>query len=289
MNKPEPRLKLYYKDYETAVEKYETNGQARHWHDIYEIEFVSSGNGINRLNEKEYPIKRGLMYLTRLRDYNEMTVTETATIHRFKLPAKCMPDRLVRSILKNKANLITQMNEEMATHIENLFTLLESRPKADKYDDEEIYMQECLINLIVMLFIGEVNTNPGDLYVPVQNKVYDIWYYIQDNFRSKLSLKSVAATFDMNPNYLNRIFNKYLGMTIYYAIKLCRLTYSEKLARETNMMSSEICIACGYSGDANFLRDFKKKYGMSPLQYRKAYREGTLTVVEEEDPTEKKP
>ncbi len=268
-NRPEPRLKLYYRQWETTFEKYETEGQERHWHDIYEIEFIASGSGVHRLNEKEYPIKRGHMYLTRQKDYHSMEITEKATIHRFRLPALCMPERLVRSILKNKANLCTQMGEEMTAHIENLFLLLESRPKADQYNIQEIYMQECLINLIVMLFIGEVNSNPGDLHTPDRSKAYDVWYYIQDNFRKKMTIATIAEAFKMNPNYLNRIFKESMGMTLYAAVQLCRLTYASKLARETDLTSGEICRACGYSGDANFLRDFKKKYGMSPQQYRK--------------------
>jgi AraC-like DNA-binding protein len=282
---PEPRLKLYYRQWETTFEKYETEGQERHWHDIYEIEFIAQGSGTHYLNEKEYPIKRGHMYLTRQKDYHSMNIIERATIHRFRLPALCMPERLVRSILKNKANLCTQMGEEMTAHIENLFLLLESRPKADRYNVQEIYMQECLINLIVMLFIGEVNSNPGDLHVPDRSKAYDVWYYIQDNFRKKLTIASIAEAFKMNPNYLNRIFKESMGMTLYAALQLCRLTYAAKLARETDMKSGEICRACGYSGDANFLRDFKKKYGMSPQQYRKYAKEHPEEFTDEK-PTE---
>lgn len=272
-NRPEPRLKLLYRQFEITFEEYETSGQDRHWHDLYEIEFISSGSGIHSLNEKEYPIKRGHMYLTRQKDYHSMEITENAVVHRMRLPAPCMPERLVRSILKNKANLVTQMGEEMTAHIENLFLLLESRPKADQYSVQEIYMQECLINLIVMLFTGEVNSNPGDLHIPDRSKAYDVWYYIQDNFRKKMTIASIAEAFKMNPNYLNRIFKESMGMTLYAALQLCRLTYAAKLVKETEMGSGEICRACGYSGDANFLRDFKKKYGMSPQQYRKHLQE----------------
>lgn len=272
MKRPEPRLKLYYRQFEIKFEKYESDSQPMHWHDTeYEIEFVSNGKGVHKMNGKDFPFERGCMYVARLRDYHQIDITEKATIHRLKLPAKCMPERLVYSMIKSKASLLTKMDEDMTAHIENLFCLLESRPKAESI--EEIYMQECLINLIVMLFTGEVNKNPGDSYVSKEEKVEKVLAYLQDNFRRKLSVAEVAAAFDMNPTYLNRIFSEKLGMTVYAAIKLYRMTYAVELLVNTEMRTSEICKMCGYSDDANFQRDFKKRYGISPMKFRKAERE----------------
>ncbi len=281
--RPEPRIKLYYRDFVTEFEKYETEGQERHWHEEkYEIELVADGKGIHRLNDKEYELKRGLMFVSRLKDYHEMEITEKATIYRFRLPIKCMPERFVYSMLKNKANLITQMEEDMTQHLQNMFELLLSRPKAGIYDIQEIYMQEGLINIITMLFTSEVNRNPGDLYETELEKMAKVWYFLNDNFRRKLSVADVAAHFSMNPNYLNRVFVKKFGITVYAAIKALRLAYAAKLVEETEMRPPEICAACGYSGDANFSRDFKNKFGMSPTAYRKAFRAGTLPPVEED-------
>lgn len=270
MSKPDNRLKLYYRQYEIEFERYETESQSMHLHDTYEIEFITGGSGTHRLNNKEYPIKRGMMYALRLRDYHEMQVEETVTVHRIKMPLKCMPEKLSYGMLKNKANIITEVDDELAAHIENLFLLLESRPKALLND--EIYIQESLINIIVTLFTNYEKAKPCDVYVSEDEKVEMVMLYLQDNFRTKLTIADVAQYFNMNPNYLNRIFKAKKGITLYAAIKNFRMEYAKKLLVETDLSSAEICSTCGYSGDANFLRDFKKEFGTSPMKYRKTER-----------------
>ncbi len=271
MSKPDNRLRLYYRQYEIEFEKYETESQPMHLHDAYEIEFVTKGSGVHRLNNKEYSIKRGMMYALRLRDYHEIQADEPITVHRIKMPLKCMPEKLSYGMLKNKANMITQIDEALTLHIENLFLFLESRPKALLND--EIYIQESLINIIVTLFTNHETANPGDVYVTEEAKVEMVMLYLQDNFRQKLTIADVAKCFNMNPNYLNRIFKAQKGITLYAAIKNFRLEYAKKLLVETELSSSEVCTTCGYSGDANFLRDFKKEFGTSPMKYRKTQRE----------------
>lgn len=273
MQPKDPRFELIHRNkHFTKIERFETDGQELHWHEEYQIEFISSGEGIHRINDKEFPLKRGLMYVTRLKDFHELIVTSTATVHRITLPVLCMPEPFVRSMLKRKNCIITQMEEEMTAHIENMFLLLESRPEAKSV--EEIYMQESLLNVIIMLFTNQVNVNPGDTYVPDHAKVYDALLYIEDNFRKKLTLQMVADHLKMNPTYLNRILKQHANLSVYAAVKIARLKYAAKLCRETDLKSNEICKVCGYSGDANFQRDFHKEYGVSPLQYRKAARMG---------------
>jgi AraC-like DNA-binding protein len=84
----------------------------------------------------------------------------------------------------------------------------------------------------------------------------------------------------MNPNYLNRIFKEEKGVTLYAAVKDIRLEYAKKLLVETDLSTSEICATCGYSGEANFQRDFKKEFDTSPMKYRKSERE---RLAEEKD------
>ena len=262
-------IQLYYRQaYQVEFGKYETNGEEMHHHDMYQIEFVSAGEGTLKLNNKEYPAKRGLMYAIRLRDYHAFEVSETLTVHRIILPMKCMPEKMSYGMLKSKVDIITHLDEEPSKHIENLFLMLESRGKA--WLNNEIYIQEWLINIIVTEFFERAAYRPSDVYVPDEEKVDKVMLYIEDNFRKKLTIADVADQFKMNPNYLNRIFKENKGMTLYAAVKNTRLQYSKKLLIDTDMPIAEVSKTCGYSDTANFLRDFKKLTGVSPLKFRKA-------------------
>lgn len=270
MRRPEPRFELNHREHKITFEKIVAKSEKRHWHEQYEVEFVSSGRGTHILNEKEYEFKRGAIYVTRLTDYHEKHLTSRGVIHRITLPKACMPEKFWRSMVRCKASLITQLSDEMTKHIENMFLLLESRPEA--VSNEETYIQECLLNVIMMLFTFEVNTNPGDTYIPDKDKVFDVLLYLQENFRRKLTLKIVAEEVKMNPNYLNTIFKKYTGRTLYTGIKLFRLYYASRLAIETEMQIKEICKNCGYSDVCNFQRDFRKQFNCTPIEYREKKR-----------------
>lgn len=262
-------VQLYYRQSQKVeFGRYETDGEDMHHHDMYQIEFVAGGEGTLKLNNKEYPAKRGLMYAVRLRDYHAFEVSETLTIHRIILPMKCMPERMSYGMLKSKVDIITRLEEEPARHIENLFLMLESRGRA--LLNNEIYIQEWLINIIITEFFERAAYRPLDVYVSDEDKVEKVMLYIQDNFRKKLTNEEVAKQFDMNDKYLNRIFKEQKGMTLYAAIKNARFEYAKKLLIDTDLPVAEVCKTCGCSDTANFLRDFKKLTGTTPLKYRKS-------------------
>ncbi|MBQ1186584.1 MAG: helix-turn-helix domain-containing protein [Clostridia bacterium] len=259
---------LNYRNRQTVTfGKYETNGEEMHHHDMYQIEFISAGKGTLKLNNKEYPAKRGLMYAVRLRDYHAFEVSETLTVHRIILPLKCMPEKMSYGMLKSKVDIITRLDEEPSKHVENLFLMLESRGKA--WLNNEIYIQEWLINIIVTEFFERVKFKPEDVYVSDAEKLEKVMLYIQDNFRRKLTIAEVADHFKMNASYLNRIFKEQKGTTLYAAVKSARLEYAKKLLVDTNLSIADVCKTCGYSDSANLLRDFKKLTGVAPLRFRK--------------------
>ena len=194
MAKEEQRFRLSSRNQQVIVEKIPAKSESRHWHDIYEIEFVASGEGTHILNSKEYPFKRGAIYITRLSDYHEKHLTRKGVIHRIKLPKRCMPEPFWRSMIHRRASIITQVSPEMAKHIENLFLLLESRPTV--MSPEEQYIQTSLLNVLIMLFTFEANTNPGDPNIPDKDRVVDVMIYLQDNFRRKLTLKDIEYYFN---------------------------------------------------------------------------------------------
>jgi AraC-type DNA-binding domain-containing proteins len=56
-----------------------------------------------------------------------------------------------------------------------------------------------------------------------------------------------------------------------------RLSYACKLLRETDKTIAEIAYDCGFSNLANFNRQFRWKYRMTPKDYRKHWAEEEVT------------
>lgn len=267
----EPRIEFVHKAHKIEYERYIAENQPLHWHEKYELEFVESGKGVHKINEKEYPFKRGCIYLLRLTDRHEIKIEEPAVVHKLRLPTLCLPEKLVRSFLKVKGSHITYMEEEKTEHVQNLFNFLNYCPNDES--ENTLYVKSAIVNIIMLMFAQQRNEFPADPVKSEKGKVEDVRLYISDHFREKLTNQNIAATFKMNPQYLNRIFSKHVGMAMYAYVKRCRLHYAVLLTVETDLSSMEIYKATGYSSYANFLRDFKELTGESPLKFRKAERQ----------------
>ncbi len=93
--------------------------------------------------------------------------------------------------------------------------------------------------------------------------------YVQENYSQNMTLSSLASLYFINEKYLGRIFKKHTGKTFHEYITDIRL---EKAIHKLSIGTSIASIAndCGFQNVTYFNRCFKKKYGISPTQYRKA-------------------
>lgn len=96
-----------------------------------------------------------------------------------------------------------------------------------------------------------------------QVKEYMELHYIDD-----LSIESLAEQFGISINYLNRIFQGNLGMSGKEYLIHIRVEQAKEYLKDPSFTIREISLMTGY-GDSNyFTRIFKKKTGMTPVEYR---------------------
>ena len=73
----------------------------------------------------------------------------------------------------------------------------------------------------------------------------------------------------MAPAYFSAFFKKETGTNFIKKLTNIRLERAAELLVKTDMMVMEICHAVGYNHAGNFLDKFKKKYNLTPNEYRK--------------------
>ena len=77
----------------------------------------------------------------------------------------------------------------------------------------------------------------------------------------------------MNEQYFCRFFKKALGKSPISYLNEYRIKQAMLLLQTTDMPVMDICLDCGFNNLGNFLREFKKNTGLTPLQYRKCHAE----------------
>ena len=91
---------------------------------------------------------------------------------------------------------------------------------------------------------------------------------IQSDYAQPLSLEQVAAEVHLTPEYFSRIFKEEVGVTFVNYLTDVRLRHSVQMLESTAKRVQDVAQAVGYPNVSYFSTIFKKKYGMSPYEYR---------------------
>ncbi len=241
-----------------------------HKHDCLELEYVTSGEGEMVLRGKCFPLKRGCILMVRPADrHSYRFFGQKGTVYRIVLPGGCVPDSLRRAFIKNKQRGVAYANEKVCMHLDSMFQMLMACP-TEAPGEDALYARESFINLIVMTYLRLYNLAGGSL-TPVEEElrgVDDAKYFIWENYQDKITLEQVAKAASMHPRYISHIFKKHLGLPIFTFIKHHRLDQAALQLRGTEKSVTSICSLVGYTNYANFMRDFKEHFKLTPLDYR---------------------
>lgn len=91
---------------------------------------------------------------------------------------------------------------------------------------------------------------------------------LHEDFASTISQSDVARRISVSPQYLSKIFKQIFEIGFSDYLSDIRLRYAARLLGETNKPITEICFECGWGNLSHFLRSFKRKYNLTPREYR---------------------
>ncbi|MDF2922415.1 MAG: hypothetical protein K0R57_1329 [Paenibacillaceae bacterium] len=83
-----------------------------------------------------------------------------------------------------------------------------------------------------------------------------------------LSLQSIAATLKMTPAYVGRIFKQLEFVSVGEYINEVRLNRAKEFLETKNLSIKEIMELAGFLNESTFFKLFKKKFGVTPKEYR---------------------
>ncbi len=83
-----------------------------------------------------------------------------------------------------------------------------------------------------------------------------------------ISLESVAAYVHKTPAYISRVFKNELGCNFSDYLTEKRMRRAAQLLAAPEGKVYRIAAQCGYADTSNFIRVFKRFYGVSPMEYR---------------------
>ena len=101
------------------------------------------------------------------------------------------------------------------------------------------------------------------------NIVYQVQRYVSQNFTQYITLSATAEKFHVSQYYLSHRFQNIAGYGFQQYLIFCRLNEAKRLLATTDLPVSILCEQCGYEDTNNFIRAFRKRESITPLQFRK--------------------
>lgn len=92
--------------------------------------------------------------------------------------------------------------------------------------------------------------------------------YINENLRSKITVKQLADICSISENYYRRLFKAEFGVSPIEYINNKRILTAKEMLLSGYFSVSEAAYECGFSEPRYFNAVFKKYVGMSPTQFR---------------------
>lgn len=83
------------------------------------------------------------------------------------------------------------------------------------------------------------------------------------------TLDELCDRFVRSRSYISHLFNEKCGMTLRAYCNDLKLDYAKKLLASTEASITEIALDVGYNDVSYFITLYKKRYGMTPLKFRK--------------------
>jgi AraC family transcriptional regulator len=96
--------------------------------------------------------------------------------------------------------------------------------------------------------------------------------HLEAAFRSPPSLKELATCHDLHPAYVCQEFRAEFGIGIGAFVRDVRFQWARAAIATSSRPLSDIALAAGFSDQSHMTRDFKRRLGVSPRQYRIATR-----------------
>ena len=93
--------------------------------------------------------------------------------------------------------------------------------------------------------------------------------YINENYNKTISLDTLAKISGYSKSRFSHIFSEYMNTTPIRYQNEIRLRNASEMLTSTHLSVSDIAISCGFSDPLYFSRVFRKKYNITPTDYRK--------------------
>lgn len=124
------------------------------------------------------------------------------------------------------------------------------------------------LKLALLELLREANSEKNDYRL-----IQSVQEYIRSNYQNaELDNQEIAEQFNYHPYHINRLMKAHTGKTLHAYLIEYRLHMAKNYLRTTTLNITAIAEKTGFSSYTYFIKLFRERTGVSPLQYRKTHK-----------------
>jgi AraC family transcriptional regulator len=238
----------------------------------FEITYTRTGEFIYHDKRESRPIDNSLLWLlnpnSEYRVEHNHNVRDTCTIFRFPL-------RLLREIAEQFSTMDSFIFQRsflpVSSHIDYYHSQI-LRELQTKTKIQTLRIDSLSIDFLKEIFQSLFHSSPTGLQLHDSEwleRIERAKSYILKNFDQDLSLREIARNAFLSEFHFSRIFRSVTNRSPHQYLLDVRFQHAVLLLRNTSDSITQICFACGFQNYPHFIAAFTRRYGISPLQFKK--------------------
>ena len=241
------------------------NHNELHIHKACEIYINLSGDVFFEVENRQYPIERGSVIITRPYEYHHCIYRSNAPHAHYWITFSMEESEYLRLFYrreKGRGNLIL-LSEEQLQHLCKVLEGLRSS-HGDALKQRIAFLQ--MLDILQSGNAEEAVENTVQLPEDVRKALI----LMDQQLGQEVDIGSIAGACGVSISTLERHFKTSLGASPGAAPRKKRLNASMQQLR-CGAAVSEAAQRCGFLDDSNYIQHFRKAFGMTPLQYKRLF------------------
>ncbi|MBW4891576.1 AraC family transcriptional regulator [Mucilaginibacter sp. HMF5004] len=245
------------------------------WSDNNYFAFISSGKKIWRSIYNSYEVADGDIIFVK----KGANLTHAFFDDEFCATFVFIPDDFIRTFLKRNVNLLEGPVSDVATQdavlrvqpdelLKNYCQSVHSFLSMSEEPNKQLLSLK-FDELLLSLFANERHKHLTDYFVSLCRNPHDHMSRIMEaNFAYNLKLEELAQLCNMSLSAFKNAFKQQYNTTPALWLKNKKLDLALSHIITSDMTVSQVAFECGFEDPSHFIRVFKEKYDLTPLQYR---------------------
>lgn len=251
-----------------------------HWHEQMEIIYIKKGNGIVSVDFVSYEVGAGTMVFI-----------VPGQIHAIqqKEQHKMEYENIIFDLDMLKASPMEKASTDYFGPLQEGKVLIPTllMPEHSLYHDVaaclngadeicrgfpqayELAVKAQLYRLFYILFSHAATEEPGIKKGRRVDRIRPIIKYVENHYTEPLSTKDMARVAGLSESHFMKFFKTTMGLPFIDYLNDYRLTMASRMLLSSDDSVLTVASECGYENLSYFNRLFKRRFGMTPREYRK--------------------